>query len=137
MRHGWALTTSAALLAAAAALPAAANGAAVVAGAGAEIGAGQPELPPELPGGIDPGVLEIAGDTEYGEYLASECASCHRAGGAEQGIPQIHGLPRHELVIALHSYREGLRRHPGMEMIARRLGDQEIAALAAWFAQAD
>jgi cytochrome c len=36
-------------------------------------------------------------------------------------------------VIALHAYKRGKRVHPVMQLVAGRLSDEEIAALAAYF----
>lgn len=84
------------------------------------------ELPPE--------VLALVGDPEYGEYLASECLTCHRADGADEGIPSILGWPEDDFVVAMHAYKQKLRPHPVMQMMAGRLSNEEIAALAAYFA---
>ena len=87
------------------------------------------ELPPE--------VLALRGDREWGEYLASECTTCHQRDGAAQGIPSITHWPEDRFVVALHAYREGLRPHQVMQSVARRLTDEDIAALAAYFATID
>ncbi len=87
------------------------------------------ELPPE--------VLALQGDVAYGEYLASECLTCHRADGAAEGIPSITNWPSADFVVAMHAYKEKLRPHPVMQMTAARLSNEEIAALAAFFAQID
>ncbi|WP_195822310.1 c-type cytochrome [Roseobacter sp. MH60115] len=78
-----------------------------------------------------------AGDVEYGAYLAGECVTCHRPVGSAAGIPVITGLAASDFVAALQAYRCGTRRHAVMEMVARRLGDAEIAALAAYFGSLD
>jgi cytochrome c len=82
---------------------------------------------------VDPLVLMIEGDREYGEYLASECLGCHQATGADKGIPSITGWPRRDFVTAMHAYKNRHRPHPVMRMIAGNLSDEEIAALAAYF----
>ena len=87
--------------------------------------------------GLDPGILAIPGDPEYGAYLAGECTTCHRPDGADEGIPSITGWPPDDFVIALHAYKRGKRVHPVMEMVAGRLSDEEIAALAAHFHNAE
>ena len=84
--------------------------------------------------GIDADVLAIEGDPEYGEYLSAECTTCHQASGAAEGIPSITHWPEEDFVVAMHAYKNELRPHPVMQMIAGRLGDEEIAALAAYFA---
>ena len=87
--------------------------------------------------GIDPRVLEIRGDPEYGAYLAGECTTCHHATGTDQGIPSISGWPADDFVIAMHAYKLGKRVHPVMQLVAGRLSDEEIAALAAHFFSTD
>jgi len=89
--------------------------------------AAEVELPPEI--------LAIVGDPEYGEYLASECETCHQASGADDGIPSITQWPQEDFVIAMHAYKQKIRPHPVMQMMAGRLTDEEIAALAAYFAE--
>lgn len=83
---------------------------------------------------IDPALLAIDGDVEYGEYLSAECTTCHQPTGEAEGIPSIVGLPEDVLVVAMHAYKDKIRPHPVMQMIAGRLGNEEIAALAAYFA---
>ena len=78
-------------------------------------------------------ILAIVGDIDYGEYLSSECTTCHHAQGIDEGIPSITGWPIESFVWALHSYKSGARKHPIMEMITQRLSNEEIAALAIFF----
>ena len=78
-------------------------------------------------------ILAIVGDPEYGEYLASECSSCHQQSGADDGIPSITQWPEEDFVVAMHAYKRKIRPHPVMQMMAGRLSDEEIAALAAYF----
>jgi cytochrome c len=82
---------------------------------------------------IDPTILTIQGDPEYGEYLASECQTCHQSDGSDDGIPAITGWPAEDFVVAMHAYKQKLRPHPVMQMTAGRLSNEEIAALAAYF----
>lgn len=82
---------------------------------------------------LDPVVLALVGDPEYGAYLSGECTTCHQAGGSDEGIPSITFWPEDQFVVAMHAYKNKQRNHPVMQMIAGRLGDEEIAALAAYF----
>jgi len=77
-----------------------------------------------------------ATDLAYGEYLAGECVTCHRA-DAEAAIPPIHALPAADFIKALIEYRDGERDHDLMRTVARSLGDAEMEALAAYFEQRD
>ncbi|MCC1481397.1 c-type cytochrome [Roseibaca sp. Y0-43] len=86
---------------------------------------------------LSPEILAIVGDVEYGEYLSQECTTCHQRSGANEGIPGIVGWPEDDFVVAMHAYKEKLRPHEVMRSVASRLGDEEIAALAAYFAALD
>jgi cytochrome c len=82
---------------------------------------------------VDPAILALQGDAEYGEYLASECKTCHQVDGSNDGIPGISGWPTDDFIIAMFGYKEKTRPHPVMQMMAGRLSGEEIAALAAYF----
>ncbi len=89
-------------------------------------------LPHEV--ALTPEVLAIVGDPAYGEYLAAECSTCHQVDGDDAGIPSITGWPEEDFVVAMHAYKAQVRPHPVMQMMAGRLTDEEIAALAAYYA---
>ena len=56
------------------------------------------------------------------------------AGGASDGnIPIIHGLDREYVLLALFQYRLGARDNATMANAIAGLGDEELAALAAYF----
>ncbi|WP_425091923.1 c-type cytochrome [Tropicimonas sp. S265A] len=95
--------------------------------------------PTALPSDPDlaPEILAMEGDREYGAYLSSECTTCHQKDGSDQGIPSITFWPEDDFVVALHAYKQKIRPHPVMQMIAGRLSDEEIAALAAYFKDPD
>jgi cytochrome c len=86
---------------------------------------------------LDPEILALKGDPEYGEYLSSECTTCHQTAGADDGIPPIVLWPEEDFVIAMHAYKNKDRPNPVMQMMAGRLNSEEIAALAAYFATLD
>lgn len=86
---------------------------------------------------LPPEVLAIEGDPAWGEYLSSECKTCHQVDGSDAGIPSIAYWPEEDFVLAMHAYKQKLRPHPVMQMMAGRLNDEEIAALAAYFASLD
>ena len=99
-----------------------------VGAAGGDASAAAPEV------ALDSSVLDIEGDPEYGEYLSSECTTCHQADGGDDGIPSIVRWREDRFVTVMHAYKLGAREHPVMNMVAGRLGNEEIAALAAYFA---
>ena len=77
-----------------------------------------------------------AGDElfEYGEYLSSQCSTCHRLDAFEGGIPPLGHLPEDYFIIAMREYKSGRRSNPAMVSVANALTDEEIAALAAYYA---
>jgi len=78
-----------------------------------------------------------AGDVAFGEYLASECVTCHQRSGQAHGIPAIVGWPQDQFVAVLNSYKWKERDNPVMQTIAGKLTDDEIEALAAYFESLD
>lgn len=82
---------------------------------------------------LDPEILAIRGDPAYGAYLSGECTTCHLSDGGGEGIPSITGWPVEDFVVAMHAYKKNIRLNPVMNMMASRLSDEEIAALAAYF----
>ncbi len=81
-----------------------------------------------------PSVADDAKLEAYGRYLARECTSCHRIDGIDNGIPSIIGLPPETFVSTMKFYRDGARTNPVMISVANSLTDQQLQALAAFFA---
>lgn len=77
--------------------------------------------------------IQAAGDKAYGEYLSSECVTCHQASGRFEGIPPIVGWPEASFIAIMKQYRARERANPVMQTIAGKLTEKEIAALAAYF----
>src|SRR3989442_14288080 len=79
------------------------------------------------------GLAAAAGDRALGEYLSSECVTCHQLSGRHQGIPPIVGWPEKSFVEIMDEYRSKRRANPVMQTIAGKFTVEEIAALAAYF----
>lgn len=77
---------------------------------------------------------DLAGDAEYGAYLAGECVTCHQESGSFDGIPPIVGWPAESFVTAMRQYQDGERENAVMRTIAGRYNEEDLAALAAYFA---
>ena len=75
-----------------------------------------------------------AADAAFGQYLASECVTCHRADGQNKGIPAIIGWPPDQFIAVMKSYKERVRPNIVMQTIAAKHSDDEIDALAAYYA---
>ena len=74
------------------------------------------------------------GDRAFGEYLSTECVTCHQISGkATGGIPAIVAWPEDQFVAVLQSYKMKERENNVMQTIAGRLSQDEIESLAAYF----
>jgi cytochrome c553 len=82
-----------------------------------------------------------AGDAAKGREKTQMCQGCHGIEGWRTAFPEVYRVPKisgqHEayLVKALQQYKSGERSHPSMRGIAASLSDQDMADLAAYFAQ--
>ena len=75
-----------------------------------------------------------AAENNQGAQLAAMCAACHRLDGRDQGIPSIIGLNPKKLSEAMEAFRSGKRSSQIMNVVARSLSTEEIAALAEYLA---
>lgn len=80
-----------------------------------------------------PATVRASGDRALGEYLSSECVTCHQRTGTFQGIPPIVGWPEDSFVEIMNQYRTKQRDNPVMQTIAGKFSNEEIAALATYF----
>jgi cytochrome c len=74
-----------------------------------------------------------ADDLEFGEYLASQCTTCHQLSGENKGIPSIVGWDKTSFVAVMNAYKTKERENEAMQNIAGSLNGEEIVALAAFF----
>lgn len=79
------------------------------------------------------GITRAEGDKALGEYLSSECVTCHQVTGHYEGIPPIVGWPAATFIAIMDEYRLKKRSNPIMQTIAGRLSAEEVASLAAYF----
>ena len=70
---------------------------------------------------------------DYGAYLSGECVTCHRPGATNASIPSLAGRSREDILKALAAFKSGERPSPVMQDVAKRLADDEMLALAAYF----
>jgi len=83
---------------------------------------------------------EVKGDAKAGEKKNAMCIGCHGIVGYQASFPQVYHVPMISgqnakyIASALDSYRKGDRKHPTMRAIAGSLSDQDIADLAAYYA---
>jgi cytochrome c553 len=81
------------------------------------------------------------GDPAKGREKTRMCEGCHGIEGWRTAYPEVYHVPKiggqHAayIVSALHEYKNGDRSHPSMRAIAGSLSDEDMANLAAYFAQ--
>ena len=84
-----------------------------------------------------------AGDATKGRDKTQMCQGCHGIDGWRTAYPEVYSVPKlgnqHAayFVKALQDYKNGNRTHPSMRAIAAQLTDQDMANLAAYYAQPD
>ena len=80
-------------------------------------------------------VAVAAGDAAAGKEKASACASCHGADGqGSEPNTKIAGLSTDKFKAAMQAYKNGERNHAMMQMFAKKLSDQDVEDLAAYYA---
>src|SRR5690349_12050149 len=66
---------------------------------------------------------------------ASSCSGCHTANEAvETPVPRLAGVPAPRIVEAMQAFRTGQLPATIMPRLAKGFSDDEIAAIAAWYA---
>ena len=81
------------------------------------------------------------GDVAAGEKKIAMCEGCHNLPRYQASFPEIYKVPMiagqnaKYIATALVGYRKGERKHPTMRAIAGSLSDQDIADVAAYYAQ--
>jgi cytochrome c553 len=71
----------------------------------------------------------------------SMCIGCHAIPGYQASFPQVYRVPKiggqsqQYIEAALKAYRQGDRNHPTMIGVAKGLTDEQIASVAAYYAQ--
>jgi cytochrome c553 len=81
------------------------------------------------------------GDPGKGAQKVAMCQGCHGIPGWRTAFPEVYRVPKlsgqnpQYIVAALKEYKSGARSHPSMKAIAASLGDDDMANIAAYYAQ--
>lgn len=74
-------------------------------------------------------------DEVVARSLAATCTGCHGSNGVSAGgIPSIAGLEQSRIVTLMKEFREGKREATLMHQHAKGYTDEQIDAIAGWFA---
>lgn len=84
---------------------------------------------------------ETAGNAQAASNKVAMCIGCHGIPGYKAGYPEVYQVPMlggqsaKYIENALNAYKKGERKNPSMRGIAAGLSDQDIADIAAYYAQ--
>lgn len=87
------------------------------------------------------GAAEVTGDPKAAGNKIAMCIGCHGIPGYKSGYPEVYQVPMlggqsaRYIENALKAYKKGERQNPSMRGIAGGLSDQDIADIAAYYAQ--
>jgi cytochrome c553 len=84
---------------------------------------------------------DVVGNPKAAEQKVAMCIGCHGVPGYKATFPEVYQVPMiggqsaKYIEAALGAYRKGERKNPSMRGIAGGLSDQDIADVAAYYAQ--
>lgn len=84
---------------------------------------------------------DVKGDATAAKNKVAMCVGCHGIPGYKASFPEVYRVPmlggqsEKYIAAALNAYKKGERKHPTMVGIAAGLSDQDIADVAAYYAQ--
>jgi cytochrome c553 len=84
---------------------------------------------------------EVTANIDAAHNKAAMCIGCHGIPGYKTTFPEVYQVPMiggqsaKYIENALKEYQKGDRKHPTMRGIAASLSDQDMADLAAYYAQ--
>lgn len=79
-------------------------------------------------------VAYAAGDANAGKEKSNACTSCHGADGqGSEPNTKIAGMSVENFKAAMQAYKSGERNHAMMQMFAKKLSDQDVEDLAAYY----
>jgi cytochrome c553 len=84
---------------------------------------------------------DIVANPKAAPNKIEQCIGCHGIPGYKATFPEVYQVPMiggqsaKYIEAALNAYKKGDRKHPSMRGIAASLSDQDIADIAAYYAQ--
>lgn len=84
---------------------------------------------------------DLVGNPKAAENKVAMCIGCHGIPGYKASFPEVYQVPMlggqnaKYIMNALTEYKKGDRKNPSMRGIAAGLSDQDIADVAAYYAQ--
>lgn len=66
---------------------------------------------------------------------AASCLGCHTVASDGSPVPSLGSFTAEQMVTAMQAFRSGSRPATVMDRIAKGFSDEEIEAIAAWYAR--
>jgi cytochrome c553 len=66
---------------------------------------------------------------------APSCLGCHAAAGADNAVVSLSSLTTEQIETAMQAFRSGARAATVMDRIAKGFTDEEVRAIALWYAR--
>jgi len=67
---------------------------------------------------------------------AASCLGCHAAAGSDSPVVPLSSLKAEQIETAMQAFRSGTRPATVMDRIAKGFSDEEVRAIAQWYASA-
>ena len=67
---------------------------------------------------------------------AASCLGCHTVKAGDNPVPPLGTLSAEQMVSAMQAFRSGARPATVMDRVAKGFSDEEIKAIAQWYASA-
>ncbi|MFQ5773634.1 MAG: c-type cytochrome [Kiloniellaceae bacterium] len=78
---------------------------------------------------------QAGGDAAAGKAKAKSCVGCHgKDGKGKRDNPPLAGKDAGELAKAMHEFKSGTRKNKMMNRLMKKLSEEDIANLAAYYA---
>lgn len=90
---------------------------------------------------IPAAAAEVVGNPKAAPAKIEMCIGCHGIPHYKTAFPEVYQVPKiggqsaKYIESALKAYRKGDRKHPSMLNVAKSMSDQDIADVAAYYAQ--
>jgi cytochrome c553 len=80
------------------------------------------------------GPAQAGGDADAGKAKAKACAGCHGANGeGKKKNPPLAGMEESAFIQAMADYKSGAKENKTMARTAKKLSDEDVANLAAYY----
>lgn len=66
---------------------------------------------------------------------ATSCLGCHATAGADSAVISLSSLKAEQIETAMQAFRSGTRASTVMDRIAKGFTDEEVRAIAQWYAR--